>query len=217
MGLFQFSVKRARMCDHPIRNSFIKCGKDRSYRPRSLDWPSDPRIGQGPGLAIAPVKISLPLGPSSRQCPRLSRCRSLWPLSLRSVAPPLPNDARHRSELAPCIRPDSAAHGRPEKSLRSRRRRENMPEKLTAGRIASDASRCRTKSGQHIFTRGRSGDFAFLGTAAFHDLSLPIPFERAILPRNYPKSGGNVGQGAVIGSTLCITGGAWTSFDAHRD
>ncbi len=58
---------------------------------------------------------------------------------------------------------------------------------------------------------------SLLGTAAIHDLSLPIPFERAILPRNYPKSGGNVGQGAVIGSTLCITGGAWTSFDAHRD
>ena len=72
-----------------------------------------------------------------------------------------------------------------------------MSEKLTAGRIASDAPRCCTESDQHIFTRGRSGDSAFLTTAAIHDLSLPIPFERAILPRNYRKSGGNVGQGAV--------------------
>ncbi len=54
--------------------------------------------------------------------------------------------------------------------------------------------------------RSRTSKFSRIGAAAIllspravaiRDLSLPIPFERAILPRNYPKSGGNVGQGAV--------------------
>ena len=188
----------------------------RSVVPSWLAGGIGPRIGQGPGLAIAPVKISLPLGPSSRQCPRLSRCRSPLPLSLRSVAAPLPNDARHRSESAstsdpirrPMIDPKVATIETPSGTYvgnaDSRPNRERCPEMSH-------------EVGPAHFHAWAQRRFVFLGTAAFHDLSLPIPFERAILPPQLSTIRGECRPRRRDGSTMCITGGAWTSFDAHRD
>jgi hypothetical protein len=142
------------MCDHPIRNSFTECRKDSSYCPHL------PRIGHRTSKDFTPAR---PFKPTKSRAQPLAAAAAVLAQIGRGAA----NSAHHQPESASCIRPDSAAHGRPEKSLRSRRHRENMPEKLTAGRLASDAPRCCTEADQHILTRGRGRDSALRGQPRF--------------------------------------------------